>query len=152
MALSHYSHRPFFARFLTDTKISSEADALASIDKMHSYGPKTVILKSAFYGDNDKIYIIASHKDGSAAKPSRYRMHVRKLPQYFTGTGDLFSALTLAYSTKMPMLKAIHRTVSAIQHVLQRSKDGPGRLKEIKLIQSRDDLLSPALIDTVEEL
>jgi pyridoxine kinase len=137
---------------LTDVKINSEADALAAIEKMHSYGPKTVVLKSAFYGESDKIYIIASHKESADAPAQRFRMHVTKLPLYFTGTGDLFSSLTLAYSTRMPMLEAIHRTVSAIQAVLQRSKDGPGKLKEIKLIQSREDLLNPKLVDTMEKL
>jgi pyridoxal/pyridoxine/pyridoxamine kinase len=45
----------------------------------------------------------------------RYKVSVEKIPMYFTGTGDLFSALFLAKSESVSFAEAVQQTVSIIR-------------------------------------
>merc|ERR1712223_1900622 len=76
------------------------------------------------------------------------------LPVHFVGTGDLFTALTTAWLQhgNFDIVSTLEKTIATMQAVLNRtlgfarSKGGaspsPAQL-ELKLIQSRDDILKP---------
>ena len=54
---------------------------------------------------------------------SYVRMDIPKLPAIFTGTGDLFASLLLAWMQKHPndLKLACEKTMSAVQAVLNRT-------------------------------
>ena len=56
-------------------------------------------------------------------KTSCVRMEIPKLPAIFTGTGDLFASLLLAWMQKHPndLKLACEKTMSAVQSVLNRT-------------------------------
>lgn len=90
-------------------------------------------------------------------------MSVPSLPQYFTGTGDLFSALLLAWCHVHAdnFLLACEKAIGSIQGVLRKTveytkslhaKEVPMRLCELRLIQSKKEIEEPALLFCAEEL
>ena len=85
----------------------------------------------------------------------RFRIVVPRIPSYFTGTGDLCAVLLLAWSSKIPdrLGNAAEKAVASLQGVLRRTaaaqaeaeasgKTGIG-CRELRLVQSVDELLSP---------
>jgi pyridoxine kinase len=85
----------------------------------------------------------------------RFRIVVPRIPSYFTGTGDLCAALLLAWSAKIPdrLGSAAEKAVASLQGVLRRTaaaqaeaeasgKSGIG-CRELRLVQSVDELLRP---------
>ena len=102
---------------------------------------------------------------GSTVEPqtgtskSKFRIVVPRIPSYFTGTGDLCAALLLAWSAKIPnqLGNAAEKAVASLQGVLRRTaaaqaeaeaagKTGIG-CRELRLVQSVDDLLRPEVED-----
>jgi hypothetical protein len=81
----------------------------------------------------------------------RFLITTERIEGYFTGTGDLFSALVTGWSSleqNLPL--AVHKAVSAIRSVLIRTsahKDKAGQ--EILLVQSRRDIENPTLHGTL---
>ncbi len=74
---------------------------------------------------------------------------VREQP--FTGTGDLFSALLLVWTSKgYSVLEATERTVNSLYAVLTRTQQANSN--ELKLLQSKEDLERPPILFKVEEL
>jgi pyridoxine kinase len=105
---------------------------------------------------------------GSTAEPqergcgSKFRIVVPRIPSYFTGTGDLCAALLLAWSAKHPgaLGRAAEQAVASLQGVLRRTanaqaeaeasgKTGIG-CRELRLVQSVDDLLAPKVMEGAE--
>ena len=85
-----------------------------------------------------------------------------RIPSYFTGTGDLCAALLLAWSAKHPgaLGRAAEQAVASLQGVLRRTanaqaeaeasgKTGIG-CRELRLVQSVDDLLAPKVMEGAE--
>lgn len=143
--------------FLTDMKIKDDNDALKAIDAMHDMNVKNVFISSASYtGDENSICIIGSTKmeDQSCI---RYKMSVPKLKASFTGTGDLFSSLLLAFSTRYEMDVSLQKTVSAIQHVLKYSLEhnkskhvDSQTFIELEMVKSRKELVHPTKVFDIE--
>lgn len=133
---------------LTDTKINSEEDAWKAIDALHAFGPEHVVVSSVDYLGSSTIGILASTST-EGEKVSRYTMQVPKRDVYYTGTGDLFSALLLVWLQRQEyneLGSAVQKVVSSLQHVLDNSSDAENdklRLKEIRLIKSSAFVLSP---------
>jgi pyridoxine kinase len=144
-------------------------------------GPPVVILTSLFYGSSDEIVVIASKQlsspPSSSSPPKRvqFKFTVPRLPRYFTGTGDLFSALILAWSTihssnssgsseeeeekeKESFKLICEKSVSTLQLVLRETSaaDAAAELAgvrtaslrggELRLIQSKKHLESPTIL------
>ena len=91
-------------------------------------------------------------------------MEVPKLEGYYTGTGDLFAALTLAWMHRLPgqTRSAVRSVVSTVQAVIRRTaaaKGCGGRMSleeksssasaamELRLVQSIDDIREPPVGD-----
>ncbi|KAL9256756.1 Pyridoxal kinase-like protein [Drosera capensis] len=85
--------------------------------------------------------------------PEQFKIVIPKIPAYFTGTGDLTTALLLGWSNKYPgnLDRAAELTVSSLQALLQRTVNDYTRAGfdpqtsslEIRLIQSLEDIRNP---------
>jgi len=94
--------------------------------------------------------------------PRQFKISVPKLHGYFTGTGDLMTALLLGWSHKYPedLDKAAELAVSSLQAVLKHTVDNyekagmlpDMKLRELRLIQSHDELRSPNIMFSAQRL
>lgn len=159
----------FEAEQLTGISVNSIATGLEACQHLHAQGTETVVLTSVEdAGNPGKLTVLASTtREQEAGCPQRLTLEVPLLPVYFTGTGDLFSALTLGWLHHHPdnLGLAIQKTVSGLQAVLKRTLEQAEKSKvegvssrhdpkrnpttcrelELKLVQSQDDIKSPSL-------
>lgn len=136
---------------LSDCKISSEEEAWKAMEKLHEFGAEHVVVSSVSYLGPKTIGVLASTKNAEDGSFARWSMEVSKREEYYTGTGDLFNALLLAWlnkkDTKYTLGEAMQLVVSSIQHLLDRSNDAENEklaMKEIRLIQSAAHVLLPS--------
>ncbi|XP_057468518.1 pyridoxal kinase isoform X3 [Actinidia eriantha] len=119
----------FEAEQLTGLRIVSEQDGQEACNILHAAGPPKV------------------------QSPEQFKILIPKIPAYFTGTGDLMTALLLGWSNKYPVNldKAAELAVSSLQALLSRTLsdydaagyDPQSSSLEIRLIQSQDDIRHP---------
>ncbi len=147
---------------LTGLEVHSKEDAFRAMDALHALGPRTVIVSSLFLpGKEGAVVIAGSTLDEQEEGGShQFCMEVPKLEGYYTGTGDLFAALTLAWMHRLPgqTRSAVRSVVSTVQAVLRRTAaaiEGGGRKSleeksssasaamELRLVQSIDDIREP---------
>lgn len=142
---------------LTEKPVHSVEEAWAAVDWFHQRGIKTVAISSSQLGsNNNRLLALASTLvDG---KRRRATIEIPLLDATFTGTGDLFAALFLAWMAKTgDICVALEKTQNTIQAVLKRTldiatkelknkKDKPsvGQL-ELRLIQSKGDIEDAAI-------
>ncbi|XP_030461263.1 pyridoxal kinase isoform X2 [Syzygium oleosum] len=141
----------FEAELLTGYRIVSESDGREVCNKLHDAGPSKVVITSI--NVNGNLLLIGSHQKEKGQVPEQFKILIPKIPAYFTGTGDLMTALLLGWSNKHPdnLDKAAELAVSSLQAVLQRTVDGYRSAEfdpqssslEIRLIQSQDDIRNP---------
>ncbi|XP_045124050.1 pyridoxal kinase-like [Portunus trituberculatus] len=143
------------AELLSGQKIKGKGDAAAVLEWFHEQGVKTVVLSSTDLGTQEELVVLASSiTNGSKEK---FNAHIPRLPANFTGTGDLFAALLLAWShhTNNNLKRSVEATLNTMQAILHRTlarareEAGPGqpltvRHLELKLVQSLEDIRSPA--------
>ncbi|XP_054263413.1 pyridoxal kinase [Macrosteles quadrilineatus] len=138
---------------LTQKPVRSIADAWAAVDWFHEKGIKTVAISSSqLSSNNNQLLALASTMADGKCK--RATIEIPLLDATFTGTGDLFAALFLAWMAKSNnnIYEALEKTQNTIQAVLKRTldyakqdlknkKDKPsvGQL-ELRLIQSKKDI------------
>lgn len=153
----------FEAELLSGRKIHSQEEAFEVMDVLHRMGPDTVVITSSDLPSpkgSDYLMALGSQRmrkpDGSTVT-QHIRMEMRKLDAVFVGTGDLFAAMLLAWTHKHPdnLKVACEKTVSAMQHVLQRTircakeaggqKPSPAQL-ELRMVQSRKDIEDPEIV------
>nr|CAG4651975.1 EOG090X09AY [Triops cancriformis] len=145
----------FEAELITEIKIQSEEDALKAMDIFHDKGVRTVVISSSEIGkSDDKLNVYASSRNGDGVK-QRLRIVIPRLPYIFTGTGDLFASLLLAYMQKFEgnLVHAVQSTIGTLQNVIKRTidyalskvQDGKPSSKELelRLIQSKNDIENP---------
>ncbi|KAM9206028.1 pyridoxal kinase isoform 2-T2 [Mergus octosetaceus] len=155
----------FEAELLTGRKIHTEKDALEVMDMLHAMGPETVVITSSDLQaplGNDYLIALGSHRKTNAdgtKMTQRIRVESPKVDAVFVGTGDLFAAMLLAWTHKHPnnLKVACEKTVSAMQHVLQRTiksakaQAGEGNKPnsahlELRMVQSKKDIENPEII------
>jgi len=154
----------FEAELLSGVKIESEEDAFKATDILHSRGTKTVIISSTETGEPGTLVLLASSKTHNGSV-KRVRLSMPKIDAIFTGTGDLFSCMLLAWMAKFPdsLKAACEKTISAIHLVLKRTQQamlaavGPAKTptpfqRELRLIESLDDIRNPPDCFKAEEL
>lgn len=155
----------FEAELLSGRKIHSQEEAFEVMDVLHGMGPDTVVITSSDLPSpqgRDYLMALGSQRmrkpDGSTVT-QRIRLEMRKVDAVFVGTGDLFAAMLLAWTHKHPdnLKVACEKTVSAMQHVLQRTircakaeagegqKPSPAQL-ELRMVQSRKDIEDPEIV------
>ncbi|XP_061948363.1 pyridoxal kinase isoform X1 [Populus nigra] len=143
----------FEAEQLTGFRIVSEHDGQEACNKLHAAGPAKVVITSI--NIDGHLLLIGSHEKEKGQSPDQFKIVIPKIPAYFTGTGDLMTALLLGWSNKHPddLAKAAELAVSSLQAVLQRTLDDyktagydpQSSSLEIRLIQSQDDIRHPQI-------
>ena len=138
------------AEVLTGLGIASADDVRRSIDVIHDMGPETVVISSCpascFAGvdpeyDPHMIYVAGSTRKGRCGS-ERFFMKVPHIEGYFSGTGDLFSALLLGWMAKGDSAEtACEKTVATLKVVLERT--AAAKSFELKLVQSKDAVENP---------
>jgi len=166
----------FEAEQLTGIKITNLEEALQAIDKIHEWNVKTVVITSTnLTSSKGTITVIGSQiqqmKDGneSQKRKTRFKIEIEELPQAFTGTGDLFSALLLAWTYQHPsdLPLACEKVIATMQAVLKRTfeysqqkekelgkieKIDKFRITDLRLIQSKTDIEQPHVTTRAEIL
>lgn len=141
----------FEAELLTGFRIVAEKDGREACNILHASGPSKVVITSINMEGN--LLLIGSHQKEKGHSPDQFKIVMPKIPAYFTGTGDLMTALLLGWSNKYPdnLDKAAELAVSSLQALLQRTladyvKAGfapQSSSLEIRLVQSQDDIRHP---------
>uniref|UniRef100_A0A8D8VD55 pyridoxal kinase n=1 Tax=Cacopsylla melanoneura TaxID=428564 RepID=A0A8D8VD55_9HEMI len=102
--------------------------------------------------DNHLLGVASTTLGGSRAT---FSIDIPKVDAIFTGTGDLFASLFLAWFTltEHNVKETLERTIATVQSVLERTsssfsvKDSSAKLsskeRELKLIQSKCDIENP---------
>lgn len=180
----------FEAELLTSMKIRNLQDAAQACKVMHAKGPSTVILTSlVFDGQEETIHVMASraregsdgvhtynHDDSSShycgndnrnddgGMADVYVIEIPRLQEYFTGTGDLFSALLLAWTDRFQddLISALELAVAGLQEVIKdtalfaekeihrlgvSNKKDPRwwRSRELRIVQNQDSIVHPVV-------
>lgn len=141
----------FEAELLTGLRIASEQDGREACNKLHAAGPSKVVITSVNIDGN--LLLIGSNKQQKDQAAEQFKIIIPKIPAYFTGTGDLMTALLLGWSNKYPdnLAKAAELAVSSLQAVLQQTINDYRRAGfdpktsslEIRLIQNQEDIRNP---------
>uniref|UniRef100_A0A914KR17 Pyridoxal kinase n=1 Tax=Meloidogyne incognita TaxID=6306 RepID=A0A914KR17_MELIC len=146
--------------------VKTEEECLKAIKKLHLNFPNlnSIICTSLLVNSEGKDFLacfaserIFSDKDQSNSLHF-YRFEISYIDSIFTGTGDLFSALFLAWweETEGNLCDTLKATISSMQAVLRRTAEY-SKLKEAKtiskrelrLLDSRMDLLQPPNINQI---
>eukprot|EP01100_Stratorugosa_tubuloviscum_P000935 TRINITY_DN1205_c0_g1_i1.p1 TRINITY_DN1205_c0_g1~~TRINITY_DN1205_c0_g1_i1.p1 ORF type:complete len:315 (-),score=137.30 TRINITY_DN1205_c0_g1_i1:13-957(-) len=133
----------FEAEVLTDIKINNLETAIEACNKLHQMGPKYIVITSI--NIDEQILIFASEKiDEQLIK--RYSIRINRIPQSFSGTGDMVSALMLSqmYLLTNNFKLAFEKSIAIVQFVLKQSFTQNSQ--ELKLIQSRNQIENPQFI------
>lgn len=144
----------FETELLAGKPVKTLDDAWTTIQSFHDVGCRTVVLSSAqFSSDSQQLTAVASTITGG--KRTTATIDIPLLNETFTGTGDLFSALFLAWMAKTNNLyTTLENTVATLQSVLKRTlemaqKEAEHGTKftraqlELRLIQSKGDIENP---------
>ena len=152
------------AETLTGVRVHDLASVAATLRALHAMGPRTAVLSSCRVADRASLACLAralglagaAESDEAAAQRAETHMFVfgsdkggvpfvigvRVLDGYFSGTGDLFSALLLGWLIRgCSTADACVRTVAALQSVLRRT--AAAHSFELLLVQSRHDIECP---------
>jgi len=128
---------------LSQRSISTVEEALNACRLLHGRGVSTVVVTSAEFTP-DVITVIAS-----SVKPRSRQLlfEVERLPVHFPGSGDLTSALLLAWTWNHPedLQVAVEHALCSVHAVLRRTHEFASVMPELQLIQSMEDLLRPSL-------
>ncbi|RHY35120.1 hypothetical protein DYB32_000375, partial [Aphanomyces invadans] len=118
----------FECELLSGQTLTSDADVVAACRMLHALGPRIVVVSSFTPPDEPhRLWLYASEAVTVNGRQlsNMYKMEVPRLPAYYSGTGDLFAALLLAWLAKHPTnLKLVLETVVAtVQAVMRRTND-----------------------------
>ncbi|OWZ14830.1 Pyridoxal kinase [Phytophthora megakarya] len=141
---------------LAKMELRTVEDAMRACKKLHTLGPKVVVISSfqeASDGETPKELVvigskvIASSADGGKSRCEQYEVRFPWIDSYYTGTGDLFAALLLAWLYRFPsdFKRALENVISTIQDVLRITLKLGGKDCDLKLIQSRHVIANPTV-------
>lgn len=108
----------FEAELLTGMKIRNEYDAIRAAKMILYRGARIVVLTSVILsGENNVLCLIATMEDEEL---HGHKIQLPLVPAQFSGTGDLFAALLMAWLHKDRDMKvAFEKTLSTVQHVIE---------------------------------
>ncbi|KAI8430994.1 hypothetical protein MSG28_001086 [Choristoneura fumiferana] len=135
----------FEAELMTGMPVKDLDGALKVIEALHQKGVKTVVLSSTELGDGDNIVAIAS------SKGEQYIIKMPKVDATFTGTGDLFAALFLAwsYKTNNNLKLTLERVIATLQNIVQDTYQ-KARAREVK--EEKKTSNSQVVLETAKNL
>ena len=126
---------------------ATRREALASIDVVHSLGPKAILVTSLHTDETpaDAIDLVASDASG------RFRVRTPKLPISINGAGDAIAALFFAhYLRTSSAAEALSRAAASIFGLLKCTADAGSR--EILLIDAQDEFVTPSRVFAAEKI
>lgn len=151
----------FECELLAEMKLEIVADALAACKKLHAQGPRVVVISSfeeagaeqeaTTSGKPRELLVIGSRVvSGEGDNVQTYEQYEVRFPwidSYYTGTGDLFAALLLAWLHRFPknFKHVLESVISTIQDVLRITLKLGGKNCDLKLIQSRNVIANPVI-------
>nr|CAG4649489.1 EOG090X09AY [Scapholeberis mucronata] len=146
----------FEVELLTGKTIQNETDAVECMNILHNRGVQVVIISSSVLGPDGTLSAFGSSRTKDKTCSEVWKLDIPRLPHIFTGTGDLLSALLLAWlhlskgdlclsmTNSLGSLQAVLlRTVAYAEEQLKLGKPYGPKLLELQLIQSKTDLESP---------
>ncbi|XP_038209831.1 pyridoxal kinase [Zerene cesonia] len=148
----------FEAELLTGIPMKDLDGAITVIQALHDKGVKTVVLSSTDLGDDEHMVGLASNKE------SCYKIEIPKVDANFTGTGDLFAALFLAwsYKTKNDLKLTLELTIATLQAIVKDTYDNARKIQptgiispaliELRLIQNKHIIENPIINITATEI
>jgi len=150
----------FEVELMAGIPVKTEEDAVKAINILQSKGCGTVVITSSWF-DADYLVLLGKKK-GSA--PNEYiRLQIPRLDAIFTGTGDLFASMLLAWLHRHPndLKLACEKTMSAVQQILKKTLNeakelaGDGNTPtagqiELRLVQSLDLIRDPEILFTAD--
>lgn len=149
----------FEVELLTGEKMVNEEGAWRGMKWFHDRGVRMVALSSSEIGGSSVLlaYLSSLRPDGSL---ERFKMTIPKQGAvHLTGTGDLFAALLLAHTTKLPddLGRAFELTIAAVQAVIEVTlgamtddmRNGlvkvSAQQRELKIVQSKKHIEAPVV-------
>ncbi|KAG7382969.1 hypothetical protein PHYPSEUDO_004204 [Phytophthora pseudosyringae] len=141
---------------LAEMELRTVEDAMGACKKLHTLGPKVVVISSfheASEGETPKELVVIGSKvissgfNGGEPRCEQYEVRFPWIDSYYTGTGDLFAALLLAWLYRFPddFKRALENVISTIQDVLRITLKLGGKDCDLKLIQSRRVIVNPTV-------
>ncbi|EGZ26546.1 hypothetical protein PHYSODRAFT_292869 [Phytophthora sojae] len=140
---------------LAEMELRTVKDAMRACKKLHTLGPKVVVISSfqeASEGETPKELVVIGSKviagiEGGEPRCEQYEVRFPWIDSYYTGTGDLFAALLLAWLYRFPndFKRALENVISTIQDVLRITLKLGGKDCDLKLIQSRHVITNPTV-------
>jgi len=147
------------AELLSGVKIDSKQTALKACEVLHEQGTQTVVITSIQLKEaKEELLLIASTKvPQSKGSHASIQMSIPMIHAYFTGTGDLLTALLLAKLHQQPdhMQHAVEHAIASLQGVLLATVEAAGeaahvkdrtevcKARELRLIPNQHLLLDP---------
>lgn len=138
---------------LTERKITTREEAFAACDFLHDkYSiPTVVVTGTRFESGADTVAVLVS-AEGDRKDPKRFALEAEFIEGSFTGTGDLLTALLLAWTSRLPgdLVSACRNAMASVTAVLKRTVVAPrgrGRSSkpELRLVQSQEEILKPPI-------
>ncbi|WP_040160705.1 pyridoxal kinase PdxY [Nigerium massiliense] len=124
--------------FLAGRETSTVEDIVDAAQALRASGPETVLVTSALVdgAPEDELSLIAVDGEGA------WRVRTPRMNYYYTGSGDLTSAMFLHHWLRSRSLpEALGRTADVVYSVLEKTKE-LGR-RELALVQGQDLLANP---------
>ena len=113
-----------------------------------------------------KVTVFASTVSDQGSGQSQFKISIPRLDAYYTGTGDLMTALLLAFINEEPhnLAAAVEKAVAGVQGVLQITIDAgkaappddksaeAAYSRELRLIQAQHAILQPNVTYSAEDV
>ncbi|XP_063901238.1 pyridoxal kinase-like [Zophobas morio] len=143
----------FEAEILSGVKIVDDRSAKCAMEDLLRRGPLTVVITSCIFPDDDKhLHIFCMNRNNFYFKQTVRKVEVSGT---YTGTGDLFSALFLAWIDKenYNFEVACKKALATLQHIILDTKryieenkfsaSNEAALRELRLIQNKEVIENP---------
>lgn len=141
----------FECELLTQIPLKSLSDALRACKKLHRMGPNVVVITSfsqEVLSSSTEWSLVASRVIEGTKYCEQYEIRVPQIPQYFTGTGDFFTALLLAWLHRLPndFAQTLEHVVSTVQGALHAATQSDTKSSEVNVVHSRFIIMEPKVI------
>ncbi|KAG2511699.1 hypothetical protein BBO99_00009237 [Phytophthora kernoviae] len=143
---------------LAEMELKTVKDAMRACKKLHTLGPKVVVISSFQEAKSSEekppkelvvigSKVVAGGIAGGEPVCEQYEVRFPLIDSYYTGTGDLFAALLLAWLYRYPddFKRVLENVISTIQDVLRITLKLGGKDCDLKLIQSRNVIANPTV-------
>ncbi|XP_015920849.1 pyridoxal kinase [Parasteatoda tepidariorum] len=141
----------FEAELLTGITIKSKESVFQVLKAFHEKGVETVVLSSVQLETSKNLFLFGSSIKKN--KETSVYMEIPKLSGVYTGTGDVFTALLLAWMARTDgdLKLSCQRTINSLHSILIRTSNYASKESnlptsarvELKLIQSKHDIENP---------